>query len=496
MISRRRLLDYCFLTSLVNEEHEAYFPTAGPAYLARDYFRPATLGRARGWWKNTLALIDEGRAPKELGLYVHWPFCSRRCAFCFCSTRVPKDAAEVRDYAAGLKAEMDSLKDLFGGRAFGSVYFGGGTPTFGDEEVLDDLLTHLRRSFKVASWAEFYYEASPATLTPEKMRLLRRHGVNHVTLGVQTMDPGVLKRIDRRGQTREVVDKAYGLMAREKGLIRSVDLMYGLEGQGKRSFLSDVVWAMKRRCHNLRIYAFDPRPQTRFASEGKPVRSGFREDQFTMMRLLDKATELYGYRLASSHPDFKDYLCGITRQCRVARRWGASVLGFGPSALSHAFGSAWYRRPVAGGARFEGFPSGLLEEMRGYAVRQLYTPGEIPRAPFKALFGRDILEVSALAEALRGLEASGKLRLEKGSARFLSVERVERQVWGKHLFSPVLRAALLRSAAKERRAFLKRHARTPMDELIPLSGKRVAALMRMYYHPSTPVLPLRRESRA
>ena len=483
-----RLQDWCFLTTLCRDEHEPYFPADGDGYSSCEYFRRSSLREVQGFWRKTAGLIRAGRAPRDLGLYLHWPFCPSRCAFCFCSMAVPRSASEMRAYARGLEREMEAFRGPLEGLPFTSVYLGGGTPTFIPDELLDGLLSRLRRSFTLAEGAEVYAEASPATLTKAKLDILRRHGVDRLTLGVQSLDPKVLSFGRRPGQTAASVARAVRMVREVPGIYSGVELMYGLEGQTPRSFLRDVVAVMKLGPDGVYLYGFDARPQTLFARAGKRLPPRVREEQLRMPGLLDKLARLYGYRPPSHHPDAPEYMSTISRQCRAARRSGASILGLGAGALSHAFGSAWYRHPPieessrawGGLPPFTCLESPPAEEMRGYAVRHLYTQGELSRRGFRELFGKDPLAVPALARPLRGLASLGKLSIGAGLIAFKTQDRAQRVVFSKSLYSPGLERRLMEAHRAEHRDFLRRHPESSLKDLGPAADRRVAALMTTF----------------
>jgi oxygen-independent coproporphyrinogen-3 oxidase len=486
-----RLQDWCFLTSLCHDEHEPYYPADGDGYSDCGYFRRSSLREARGFWRRTAGLIRAGKAPRELGLYLHWPFCPAQCAFCFCSMAVPRSAGEMKAYAALLEREMEAFRGPLEGVPFTSVYLGGGTPTFIPDALLDRLLGRLRSSFTLAPDAEVYVEASPATLTRAKLGVLRRHGVNRLTLGVQSLDPKVLSLGRRPGQTRATVARAVRLAREAPEVYSGVELMFGLEGQTPRSFIRDVVEVMKLGPDAVYLYGFDARPRTPFARAGKRLPPRVREAQLRMPGLLDKVARLHGYRPPSHHPDTPEYMSTISRQCRAARRCGASILGLGAGALSHAFGSAWYRHPPIeesprgwrGLPPFFSLESPPAEEMRGYAVRHLYTQGELSREGFRGLFGRDPMEVPALAKPLRSLAALGKLRVAPGLIAFTTQDRAQRVVYSKSLYSPGLERRLLAAHRAEHREFLRGNPESALKDLGPAADRRVAALMTTFERP-------------
>lgn len=501
-LSIEELRKYSFLTSICHEEHEAYFPTDGGAYLDRSYFRPNDLETIRGYWKKTTRLIRDGRAPQELGLYIHWPFCLSRCNFCFCAMSLSSGRGELRRYNLMLKREIDAFKDLFTDLKFHSIYIGGGTPSLMPNDLIETLFEQIRDAFSLADNAEIYMEASPATLTPEKLKVIRGVGVNHITLGVQSLDSMVLHKTNRIGQNRKNVADACSMLTAQEDMITATDLMYGLEAQTDKSFIHDFLNIVQAGPRNLRVYAFDPRVQTSFSVNGKSTAPDLRAKQWAMVEELDAVAKRFGYETAPLDPDDEDYLSAITRQCRMARKWGASVLGIGMSALSHAFGSAWYGHPSFAHAnlqdqagsprRWEGIPpsysmeSTMTEEMRGFAVRQLHTQSWISRKGFRDVFMRDILDVPVLARALEDLKAIGKVSIDAENIRFLSKNRLERLVYSKRLFSTKITNALLRGNRSKYKNFCKAYGDEQIRNLESVADKRIASLMRMYYRPRAP----------
>jgi len=444
-ISPERLRLYTFLSTFCWDDY--YFPMDGP-FQNYTYFPKAPLSEVKDCWKTTLRLIREGRAPKEVGVYVHWPFCLSRCSYCFCSMRVPNSAAETARYAAALESELRALSPLFERTSVGSLWLGGGTPTFMSADELDRLLSRLRASFALEPGAQVYVEASPATLSPAKVEVLLKHGVNRVTLGLQSLDGSVTAATGRRLQTREAAERAFELVA-GRGMLVDLDLMMGLEGQSKLSFLKDLAWVLRRRPDVLHLFAFDPRPQTLFSIRGKKQTGRTRGELRVLMELADRAVRAGGYRVSRLDPETLAPDCPEERQDSAARRLGASVLGLGASAVSHAFGSARYCHPLAGSSpaaaagSYRLMRTGLGEEMRGFALRHLSLFGRLDERAFAALFGRSPLEVPGLGRALAELGEHGVLRRDKRELVYSGRDPVERCVVLKHLYSPRAAAALL-----------------------------------------------------
>lgn len=165
-------------------------------------------------------------------LYIGIPFCPSRCLYCsFASQPIDRWQGHLERYIDALFAELDLVKELFAGRKLHTVYIGGGTPASLSETELGRLLDGVCARFDVPALKEFCVEAGrPDTVTPEKFRVLRGHGVSRVSINPQTMNQATLDLIGRR-HTVEQVKEAFG-MARETGFSNiNMDIILGLPGE-------------------------------------------------------------------------------------------------------------------------------------------------------------------------------------------------------------------------------------------------------------------------
>ena len=166
-----------------------------------------------------------------LGLYIHVPFCTKRCHYCAFNTSPLDDAASMRRYLAALHRELELLAALpWADRAhLTSLFFGGGTPSLLEAEALGAILDAVRDGFALAAGAEITVECNPESVTRAKLAAYRAAGVNRLSLGVQSLDDGILARIGRL-HDRQDARTAFEA-ARQAGYDNvSVDLMYGLPG--------------------------------------------------------------------------------------------------------------------------------------------------------------------------------------------------------------------------------------------------------------------------
>jgi coproporphyrinogen III oxidase-like Fe-S oxidoreductase len=402
---------------------------------------------------------------------------------------VPRSRAQMALYAESLKREMDAFKDIFAGQKLASVYIGGGTPTFIPEEVLDGLFAHIHRTFKIRDGAEVYMEASPATLDERVLSVMTRHGVNRVTLGVQSRDPEVLRTVNRKGQTPRAVDAAWRLMEKTPGLIRDMDLMLGIERQDRLSFIRDLVWAIRRKADVIHINSFDARRQTVFMRTGSRLPDAYWPEVEKSIRVAERLLEAAGYRI--SHYDLESQVTDPAEKILSDDPFElSSMLAIGKHGKAHAFGAAWYQHPCVtakgwGSVRIPDFyrlNGSLEEEVRAYVIRSLCLHEKVSLKALKRFYGTGLEGAPSVLKPLQELEACGKVALGRDYVTLKAVDQAERLVWLKHLYHPDLVEAMLRAHARGYKSFLKRHDEDRASVLRELALKAEArGCHRVYY---------------
>lgn len=187
------------------------------------------------------------------GIYVHIPFCEKKCAYCdFVSYSNRRD--QVDGYLGLVEQEMAAAGELCKNEIFTSLFVGGGTPTYLDAAALSRLLAGIRRHFCLAENSEVTVEANPGTVDGRKLEALRKGGVNRLSFGVQSADDALLAAIGRIHTWQEFVE-SYG-MAREAGFDNlSLDLMFGLPGQRVDGFLETLERAAGLRPEHISAYS-------------------------------------------------------------------------------------------------------------------------------------------------------------------------------------------------------------------------------------------------
>src|SRR3954470_24994094 len=167
-----------------------------------------------------------------LGLYLHIPFCRKRCKFCYFRVYTDKNAKDIETYLDVLLKEVELLSKTpcVGGRPLDYVYFGGGTPSYLSASQLDGLMTRLRAIMPWDAAREVTFECEPGTLQQHKLEMLRKHGVTRLSLGVENFKPEILQ-YNGRAHLEDEIYRAFR-WARELGFPQiNIDLIAGMVGE-------------------------------------------------------------------------------------------------------------------------------------------------------------------------------------------------------------------------------------------------------------------------
>ena len=203
-------------------------------------------------------------APPPLSLYVHLPWCLRKCPYCdFNSHESKGDLPEAR-YLDALRADLEQSLPLVWSRRIHSVFIGGGTPSLFSPEGIDRLLADVRALLPLEPGCEVTLEANPGTFERERFRAFRAAGVTRLSIGVQSFDDAALKRIGRvhdGAQARAALAEAADAFD-----TFNLDLMYALPGQDEAALRRDLETALSFQPPHLSIYHLTLEPNTVFAN--------------------------------------------------------------------------------------------------------------------------------------------------------------------------------------------------------------------------------------
>ena len=205
--------------------------------------------------------MKSNQKQKGMGLYIHIPFCVKKCAYCdFYS--VSSSELHAR-YIDALNMQMKNLSRTYSDRFFDTVYIGGGTPTILTEDLLKKLLCTVKQYFCISENCEFTIEANPATLDPYKLECLLVLGVNRLSIGCQSAHDRELKVLGRIHSYSDFVETFK--ISREAGFKNiSVDLMYAIPNQTHESFMQSLEQVAALDPEHLSVYGLKVEPNTLF----------------------------------------------------------------------------------------------------------------------------------------------------------------------------------------------------------------------------------------
>ncbi len=201
------------------------------------------------------------------GVYVHWPFCASKCPYCDFNSHVRQGGREggideARFRGAFLR-ELAHWADLAPGRSVGSIFFGGGTPSLMSAATVGAVIDAIARRWPLAADAEITLEANPGSVEAARFRGYRGAGVNRVSLGVQSLDDGVLRALGRLHTAAEAL--AAIELARATFDRFSFDLIYARPGQTLPAWREELEQALGRAGAHLSLYQLTIEPGTPFA---------------------------------------------------------------------------------------------------------------------------------------------------------------------------------------------------------------------------------------
>lgn len=203
------------------------------------------------------------RAP-PLALYLHFPWCVRKCPYCDFNSHELKTDLPEQAYIDALIAELDFHLPSIWGRPIRSIFMGGGTPSLFSAQALDSLLAQLRARLALAPTIEITLEANPGTIEQQRFRDYRQLGINRLSIGIQSFDPRQLLTLGRIHDRQQAV--AATETAHQAGFDNfNLDLMYALPEQGVEQALADIEQAIALQPTHISHYQLTIEPNTAFA---------------------------------------------------------------------------------------------------------------------------------------------------------------------------------------------------------------------------------------
>ncbi|WP_232525996.1 radical SAM family heme chaperone HemW [Sulfuriferula nivalis] len=197
-----------------------------------------------------------------LSLYIHIPWCVKKCPYCDFNSHTARDAIPEQRYIEALTRDLESALPLIWGRNIHSIFFGGGTPSLFSGEGIDNILTTVRSLLKLDFFAEVTLEANPGTVEANKFQEFKSAGINRLSLGIQSFNPAHLSALGRIHNDRDA-HNAIGI-AKDNFDNFNLDLMYALPNQTLLQAQQDLNTALSYTPPHLSCYHLTLEPNTPF----------------------------------------------------------------------------------------------------------------------------------------------------------------------------------------------------------------------------------------
>ncbi len=197
-------------------------------------------------------------AKVPLGLYLHIPFCRKRCKFCYFKVFTDRNADQIERYQSALSREIELVSQLpvLGDRPFRFVYFGGGTPSFLSSRQLRRLVDRLQAHIRWDQAEEVTFECEPGTLSETKVQLLRELGITRLSLGVEHFDDQILRENGRAHESREI-ELVWPWIESAGFTNTNIDLIAGMVGESTEKWQETVRRALALNPDSVTIYQME-----------------------------------------------------------------------------------------------------------------------------------------------------------------------------------------------------------------------------------------------
>lgn len=355
----------------------AALPATGPRYTSYPTADRFHSGFSETDYLHALSLRRAENTGKPLSLYVHIPFCNTICYYCGCNKIITKDTSRADAYIDYLAKELELLAPHLNGRQpLAQLHFGGGTPTFLNDEQLSRVFELIHRHFQLLPDGEYSIEIDPRKVSRATVLQLGKLGFNRMSVGIQDFDPQVqaaVNRIQSFDETKEVIDAA-----REAGFKSvSVDLIYGLPHQSAESIKTTIATVLALNPDRLALYHYAHlphifKPQRRIDTAAVP---GSEEKLDMLQYCVHTLTESGYVFIGMDHfakPD--DELAIALREGKLQRNFqgystyaDCDLVAIGVSSIGK-IGSSYIQNERDIEAYYQALDEGRLPVMRGYEL--------------------------------------------------------------------------------------------------------------------------------
>ncbi|MCY2975178.1 MAG: coproporphyrinogen-III oxidase family protein [Planctomycetota bacterium] len=303
------------------------------------------------WNRDSLPAINaamdappKGETPQDtpLGLYLHIPYCRKRCKFCYFKVFTDVNAQEIERYVSTLSHEIEILsrKAIMGERPFRFVYFGGGTPSFLSPKQLTSLVDRLRANISWDKAEEVTFECEPGTLSESKIHTLRELGVTRLSLGIESFSDAILEENGRAHLSKEVYRAWEWIVAAGFPNV-NIDLISGMVGENWENWRENIRKTIELSPESVTIYQMELPFNTVYSKDllGNTKESPV-ADWPTKRAWVQYAFEEFqtaGYSISSAYTVVKDK-SKVSFSYRDNLWRGSDLLATGIASFGHASG--------------------------------------------------------------------------------------------------------------------------------------------------------------
>ena len=267
-----------------------------------------------------------------LNIYLHVPFCIRKCAYCYYRTEKYKNQVQLDEYTGALCREIKLSSHHFNclHRPVNSIYIGGGTPSLLKVAQLKRMIDCLHENFKIET-PEFTIEAEPRTISSQKVHAFKELGINRISIGIQSFNDEIIK-LSGREHTGEKALKAIDIIKDAGDIVINIDLLSGLAGETHKTWNETIETAIDTKVHNITVYRMEVYLNTEFFKKSvrkKVLQLPTETQELELMKIAVEKFTASNYKpwcffTFSRNGDFQhDYVTNFWK--------GEDCVAFGPS---------------------------------------------------------------------------------------------------------------------------------------------------------------------
>lgn len=266
----------------------------------------------------------------SLSIYIHWPFCKKKCPYCDFNSHVNKTELDEDSWIAAYLNSLQKFKNLIQQKKINSIFFGGGTPSLMPLKVVEAILKEIAL-YSSIDHCEITLEANPTSFEKAKFKSLKNIGINRVSIGVQSFNDKNLKFLGRQHSSSEAID---AIVEADKIFDNySIDLMYSLPQQALETWEEELIYALKFAKHHISLYQLTIEKGTKFFTlfRDKKFTLPTEHTEYKLYTLTQKITKQYGFH----HYEISNFAKPNKESQHNLSYWKyKEYLGIGPGAHS------------------------------------------------------------------------------------------------------------------------------------------------------------------